>query len=551
MNAPASSRVDWRQVRALVRAFLVISVRKMPLRTMRGEKKGGGLGPIVFLVAIYALFGLLMAPVLALTKDVFLGTFAVHVMTLFVVGTAAMSEASDVLFNTSENDVLGHKPIQPVTLVVAKALTIIAFTLLIAAAINLGPTIALGFFMEGARPAAPFAHIASVLLSTVFASASVVCLYGLIARLLGRERLQRVITWAQIGSAVFLAVGFQVVPRLLDTRTGFDLAGLLRGSYLVWFVPPCWFAGFDAWLGSTASDPRFAQLALAGLGVTVFCTWLGLLRLPATGGDVASLQEEVRPERAPAPAALAAGGGRVERLLAPWLSDPVQRATFRLARAYILRERSVKVRLASALSFYVVFPVLALLPGNRGSDFLPLLMVWMCALVPLTVLESLRISSNPAAADLFLYAPIEGGARLFHGVRKAAIAYVQAPLLAYLTLVSIWVLRAEPARLWLALPALLAMPTLSLLPGLTGEYLPLSAGTRTGQRTVQTAITFLVMIPAGLLGLLAYLAQKEGLLWLMLAGEFAALAVLHALLLRIVDRRSRRSRWLRSEALGV
>ncbi len=550
MSAPGERGVDWRQVRALVRAFLVISVRKMPLRTMRGEKKGGGVGPILFLVGIYALFGLLLAPVLAFTKDVFLGSFTVHVMTLFVVGTAAMSEASDVLFNSSENDVLGHKPIQPVTLVVSKALTIIAFTLLIAGAINLGPTIALGL-MGGARPAAPLAHIASVLLSTVFASASVVCLYGLIARLLGRERLQRVITWAQVGSTIFLAAGFQVVPRLLDTHSGFDLAGLLRGSFLVWFVPPCWFAGFDAWLGSTVSDPRFAELALAGVGVTVFCTWLGLLRLPATGGDVSSLQEEVRPERVPAPVAQAAGGGRIERLLGPWLADPVERAAFRLAQAYILRERSVKVRLASALSFYVVFPVLALLPGRQGSDFLPLMMIWMCALVPLTILEVLRISANPAAADLFLYAPIEGGARLFHGVRKAAIVFVQAPLLAYLLLVSIWVMRAQPERLWLALPALLAMPTLSLLPGVSGEYLPLSAAVRTGQRSMQLAITFMVMIPAVLLGFLAAFAQKAGWLWLLLALELVGVIVLHVLLLRIVDRRSRRSPWLRSEALGT
>jgi hypothetical protein len=543
MSAGEGRAVDWRQVRALVRAFLAMSVRKMPLRTMRGEKKGGGWGPILFLVGLYSLFGLLLAPVLALTKDVFLGTFTVHVMTLFVVGTAAMSEASDVLFNTSENDVLGHKPILPATLVVSKALTIIAFTLLIAGALNLGTTITL-CFMEGARPAAPFAHVASVLLSTVFAAASVVCLHGLIARLLGRERLQRVVTWAQVASTIFLAAGFQIVPRLVDTRNGFDLAGLLHHSWFVWFVPPCWFAGFDAWLGSTVSDPHFAWLALVGLAVTAACTWLGLLRLPATGGNAASLQEETRPERAPAPAPVAEvkGGGRIERLLGRWLSDPVERASFGLAKAYILRERAVKVRLASALSFYVVFPVLALLPGRHDSGFLPLMMIWMCALVPLTILEVLRISANPAAADLFLYAPIEGGARLFHGVRKAAIVFVQAPLLVYLTLISFWVLRSEPEHLWLALPALLAMPTLSLLPGLTGEYLPLSAASRTGQRTAQTAITFLVMIPAGLLGFLAYLAQKGGLLWVLLAGELVAMIVLHTLLLKIVARRSRSSR---------
>ena len=549
MSAPAQGRIDWRQVRALVRTYLVMSVRKMPLRTMRGEKKSGGIGPILFLTGIYTLLGMALAFMLAVAKDVFLGSFLAHTMTLLVVGTAAMGEASDVLFSTSENEVLGHKPILPSTLVTAKAISISAFTLLLAAALNFGSTIAL-FLVDGARPIAPLAHVVSVLLSTTFTGAAVVCLYGLIARLLGRERLQRVVTWAQVASTVFLAVGFQLVPRLLDARTGFDVAGLLRGHVLVWFVPPCWFAGFDAWLGSTTFDPRYAHLALVGLGVTFGCVWLGLLRLPSTGGDASRLQEEQRPELAPAPAAVAGGGTWIERVLAPWLRDPVERAAFRLAQAYIVRERSVKVRLASAFSFYLVFPVLALIDPRR-SAYLPLMMLWMCALVPMTVMDLLRLSANPAAADLFLYAPIDGGARLFHGVRKAAIALVQVPLLVYLTLVSVWAMRGAPDRLWLALPALLAMPTLSLLPGLTGEYLPLSSAARTGQRTLHIMITFAVMIPAGIMGFLAVWAQKEGLLWIMLGVELALMIALHALLLRIVARRSVRSvRMPRPSAAG-
>jgi hypothetical protein len=114
-------------------------------------------------------------------------------------------------------------------------------------------------------------------------------------------------------------------------------------------------------------------------------------------------------------------------------------------------------------------------------------------------------------------------------------------MLLYLFAVSAYVLHDDPARLWLVLPALCALPTLSLLPGLSGEYLPLSAAARTGQRSVQTLLLFLVMIPAALLGLLAYFAQRQGLLWLMVGIEIVVVALLHTLLLRIVARRSRRT----------
>ncbi|MBK7645022.1 MAG: hypothetical protein IPJ19_18580 [Planctomycetes bacterium] len=538
MSGSAATRIDWRQVRALVRAFVLMSVRKMPMRTLRGERKAGGLGPLVMLFVLYTLFGALMAAMFAVTKDVFLSAFTAHMMTLFVVGTAAMSEASDVLFSTSENDVLGHRPIPPQTLVLAKALTILAFTGMLAGAMNLVPTIVL-FFMDDARPLAPLAHIASVALSTIFASAAVVCLYGVVARVLGRERLQRAVTGAQIASTIFLAAGFQVVPRLLDTRNGIDLGALLHDSWTVWLIPPAWFAGIDGWLGSAVSEPRFEQLALVGLGVTLVCAWLGVLRLPTANESVASLQEEAREERPPPRSAVAGRASLVQRMLGPWLRDPVERASFALAHAYLARERGVKVRLASALGFYLVFPVIAIFDHQRSS-FLPLMMIWMGALLPITVLETLRITTRPEAADLFLYAPIEGGARIFHGVRKAAIVFVQLPILCYTILVACWAMRAAPTQLLLLLPALVAMPLLSLVPGLTGEYLPLSVASRTGQRTLQSMIVFLVMIPAAIFGGLSYFALRAGWFWPLFALEVPLVIAGHVALRGIVARRSRR-----------
>jgi hypothetical protein len=136
-------------------------------------------------------------------------------------------------------------------------------------------------------------------------------------------------------------------------------------------------------------------------------------------------------------------------------------------------------------------------------------------------------------------------------VRKAAIVCVQAPLLLYLSVVSILALRSQPEQIWLMLPALLAMPTLSLLPGLTGEYLPLSAAARTGGRSLQIAIMFSVMVPAGVLGVVAHLAQEAGLLWLLLGVELVALIALHALLRKIVARRSTLSKRRMAGLMGT
>ncbi len=551
MSNVEERRIDWRQVRALVRAFVLMSVRTMPIRTMRGEKRGSGVGSILVMIGIFTLFGTFMSAMAAVLKDVFVFSFTLHTMTLVLIGTSAMSEASEVLFSTSENDILLHRPIQPSTLVLSKAITIIAFTLLLSGALNLAPTIAIGL-MSDARGWAPLAHIVSVILATVFASASVVCLYGLIARLLGRARLQKVVTAAQIASTLVLVLGFQLVPRLFDPRNGFDAVSFLHGSVSTWFLPPAWFAAIDAWIGSKTFDPHFAGLALIGIGVTAVCAWLGIVRLPTTGSNAASIQEETRDDivvKVDATGSIAGSKSWVDKLTAPFVRDPVERASFNLAKAYLTRDRNVKVRLASAFGVFLVFPLLSLIDAH-GPKVMPVMFFWMTALVPLTFVESLRISSNPAAADLFLYSPIEKGASVFHGVRKAGILLVQVPMALYIATVAAWAARSNPQMLLLMIPALFVFPTVSLIPGMMDSYLPLSIGARTGQRAMQSLLFLVVMVPAGLVALLAFWAQKQGLLWLMVAVEAVTMLALHALLLRVVAKRAVTGRRRKEKSSG-
>jgi hypothetical protein len=530
-------RIDWRQVRALVRSFLIMSLRTMPIRTMRGEKSSSGKGALLLVLGLFTLFGMVLSTMASRVNEVFLYSFVLHLMTLFAVGTSAMNEASEVLFSTAENDVLLHRPIRPATLVLSKAITILSFTLVLAAALNLFPTFTL-LSIDDARPWAPLVHMGSILLSTVFASATVISMYGLVARLLGRERFHRVITAAQIASTLFLACGFQLVPRLIGPDSGVDVAGWLESSSAVWLIPPCWFAALDAWLGSGATEPRLALLALTGLFATLGCAWVGVLRLPSTGANAASVLEESRKDVPAAAQSLAPDRGLIERLVSPWLRDPIERASFRLAKAYLLRERTVKVRLAATLSFYLVIPLMTL--TSRAQDgFMPLMFFWMVALVPVTVLEVLRISPNPAAADLFLYSPLDGAARVFHGVRKATIVLVQLPILVYIAAVAAWALRDEPRNLFALLPALLVMPVTSLLPGLLGDYLPLSMVPRSGQRTAQSLLALVAMVPAMGLGFVTWLALENDFLWTLFAIAAPLAIGLHWLVLRIVDARAR------------
>ena len=99
--------------------------------------------------------------------------------------------------------------------------------------------------------------------------------------------------------------------------------------------------------------------------------------------------------------------------------------------------------------------------------------------------------------------------------------------------VALWFGLRDHSGLLTALPALIALPTLSLAGGLMGgDYLPLSLPPTSGR---QGAVNFGMVIIGGVwlavFAGLAMAAQRFGWFWWLIGFEVVVLAILHALLL--------------------
>ncbi len=81
-----------------------------------------------------------------------------------------------------------------------------------------------------------------------------------------------------------------------------------------------------------------------------------------------------------------------------------------------------------------------------------------------------------------------------------------------------------------------------MLPAVLDSYVPLSVGSRTGQRAVQSLIILMVMVPAALIGMFMAWAQKAGFLWPMVAAEAVIMLAVYAFLLRVVAWRATKGR---------
>jgi len=227
-------------------------------------------------------------------------------------------------------------------------------------------------------------------------------------------------------------------------------------------------------------------------------------------------------------------------LLRRWVSDPIEWAAFRLAIAYIRRDREVKLRVYTSVSMFVLLVVLALVDGrSQRASFLPLVMLALASTTALTALEGLESSSQFAAAEIFASTPIESAAPLFHGVRKACILFLQLPLVA-LSLVMLFLLRSSGRHDLLPVAPVIAVwiPTLTLIPGALATYVPLSKPPKRGQQSSRRVLLMMgTMFGMMALAGLGIGAQKLGLLWPLVGVEIAVAATIHVSLLRKIRTR--------------
>src|SRR5262249_26018034 len=141
MNEPARE-LERRRLWKLFTAYLRLSLRGKASRAFAGRFAGTSFGLSV-LLGMYAAIGLAVGLAASAHVDVLAYAPLMHGMTFVMVGLGLTAESGDALFNRAESDVLGHRPVPPRTLLVAKALALLVFTLLLALALNL-PAAALG-----------------------------------------------------------------------------------------------------------------------------------------------------------------------------------------------------------------------------------------------------------------------------------------------------------------------------------------------------------------------------------------------------------------------
>jgi ABC-2 type transport system permease protein len=457
---------------------------------------------LLALLGMYVFTGFLMGMMVFFTDiDALHFSIIIHTFTLLIVALAILAESGNVIFNESEADILGHLPISSRTYFAAKVLNLFLFTSLLATAANLFPAI-FGAWSVGANFLFLPAHALSSLLDALLATALIVTSYGLLMRLVGRERFDSIIAYSQIVLVLVFMFGFQILPRVMDINF-MQLARGFRWYYLLF--PPAWFAGMTLVL---MGKLHLYALALAGAGLTALAV-LGRFAVRKVGSDYSSFvvkltyREGARAGRGVEASATvpATRRGLAGWLKGVWLSRPAERASFDLVSVYLRRNREVKVRLYPSLAYFVFVPLLAVfsegLPDPfkaRGLSQYSLMGALMICYVGLTAVEVLRFSGHHEAAYIFRVAPVARLGDVHSGFRKAIMTWVALPGFGVLFVLYAVLWRNPLHAALLLAPWVIITPAVLMLGFLFRESLPLSRKYQKGQQTTRNLLLFLVCV---------------------------------------------------------
>jgi hypothetical protein len=547
--------IDARQLRTLLGVYLKLDLRSGKSFLQQGKKENVTSNRALFSVLLmYMVSGLAIGFFAFVRADVFFFSLIASSLTFALIALAVITESGNVIFNENEPDIIGHLPITSRTLFAAKTLNLFLFALLLAAAVNLFPTI-FGIWALGSSPLFIFAHLVSAFLVSVFATMLVVTSYGLLMRYVDKEKFNNIIAYAQTALTIVFILSYQLLPRLMDRfELNFAEASGKYFYYLL-FYPPAWFSGLTLVLMGNLNG---VTLGLAGIAILMLGV-VSFIALKKIAGGYSSFVSRLAfdsPTAVQAKAKTAAPEVEraavselrgFEKIKALWLRDPVERAVFDLVFSYIKRDREIKVRLYPTFAYFIVFPLLGLFSKELSDPFFDnhftfgaLVGGAMIAFVMMSATEVLLFSEHYAAAYIFRVAPIKSLSSIHKGVRKAAFLYFAIPGAALLLVLYSIIWRNPWHALLIITPWVVIAPAFAMFSFIRREIVPLSRKYQKGQQSARSmAIFFINSFCLMFVGVIQNLAIRRVIAYwvFMLLIVFIALAIYGVL--RLISGESR------------
>ncbi|MFD2938119.1 hypothetical protein [Spirosoma flavum] len=422
---------DYGQLRAIVQVKLIMDNRRSLVSLGRyGKPSAESNSNFTRVLGIYTLVGGLISLAMLSTPERDMLFFPLTLQFSYIMALCAMtliSDFSSVILDSSDNQIILPRPVGSRTLWLARIVHISSYLFAIALSLSVGGVLVIGYRF-GALAALTFLTMS--LLSAVLMVFLTNVFYLVLMRFINEEKLREVINYFQIVMAVLFYGGYQLLPRLIDSRE--ILTQTIEHTWWHYLIPPMWMAAtVDVFIQPILDSTHiiFGSLALlmpfAGL-------WFMNRFLTANFTQkLSGIDNESQSEASPlsAPRTQSVRTNWLEKLATWATTNALERAAFTFTWRITGRDRKFKLKTYPQLGFGLAY-VVAMSFQSRSigsSGFFYLFALYFAGLYVMVAQYQLGISDNYKASWIYGSAPIQAPGDVLSGSLKALIIKLLIP----------------------------------------------------------------------------------------------------------------------------
>lgn len=382
---------------------------------------------------MYGIFGLFFGAVIMQIHEVVLSMILVHSYILFMMAMTLITDFSSVMLDTTDNQIILPRPVNSKTLFVARLVHILVYLLQFTISLSVFPIL---FTFIAFGPLVGLASVITISLTIAFAVFLTYLLYALILRFSNEQKVKDIISWFQIAMTVFFAVGFQVIPRLVDM----DLlkSGITLHSYS-YFLPPVWMALTLQGVQLLHFDGIHIIMLLCAVAVPVITFWIMIKFLaPSFSKKLAAMGNTGDSDNNNKLKGTAVAKGSYGDKLGSLLSaNKTEEAGFNLTWKMTARDKGFKIQFYPSLAYLFVFAFVFVFKSKTnfaeiwstlGSTKLFLWFIYLPMFSISSAIMLIAFNENFTASWVYLSSPLQKPGSLISGALKSLLAKFFLPV---------------------------------------------------------------------------------------------------------------------------
>ena len=502
--------VDFEKLKIIAETKLIMDRRRVRV-TMKKQTKKDPNNQMLTTLIVYAILGLFIGILVLTLKEIVMTMTIIHSYVLFMMAMTLITDFSSVLLDTTDNQIILPRPVNSKTFFVARLVHILVYLLQFTIALALFPVI---FIFIGYGILVGLASIITILLTVLFAVFITYLLYGLILKLSSEEKIKDIISGFQIAMTIIFAVGFQIVPRLINIE---NLKVTMPIHWYTYLLPPMWMANaLQAVQQLKVDGPHFVMILLA-VALPIFTFWVMIKFLaPSFAKKMAAMGNAGTQEEIVINAAGQQKKGLSEKLAPIVCINKTEQAGFEMAWKMTARDKGFKIQFYPSLAYILVFVFIfifkrgenvaltwAKLSGSESflwNVYLPMFAI--SAAVPL-----IAFNENFAASWVYISRPLKQPGSLINGALKMLLVKFFAPIILVLFAFSYYVWGYKIIDDFV-LGIFNSILVCLIISHVGKSYLPFSMQPNVNQQSGKFVRVFLQMAIIGSLVGLHYLALK-------------------------------------------